>query len=113
PATVVAFALVQALALLLAPRWRRSAVLVASVLALVAPVVATLTADPDERTVALLAVESRGGKSLVGVARSFFDHDRDGYSTVLGGGDCNGNDPTIHPGAIGVPHDRTAHNCIG
>ena len=80
PATLVAFALVQALALALAPRWRRASVLVAAVVALVAPVVATLAADPDERTVALLAVESRGGKSLVGVARSFFDRDGDGFS---------------------------------
>jgi len=113
PATALAFAAAQALVLVLGPRWRRGAVVAAAVVALIAPIAATLLANPDERTVALLAVESRGGKSLVAAARGFFDRDGDGYSTVLGGGDCNDHDPTIHPGATDIPDDGIDQNCIG
>src|SRR5262249_52739832 len=113
PATVGAFSLVQALALALVPRWRRGGVVVAAVVALVAPIVATLKADPDERTVALLAVESRGGRGLVGVARGFFDPDGAGYSTGPGGGDCNATARTIPPGAVDTPDDGIDQNCIG
>ena len=112
PVTALGFLVVQVTALALRPRWRRRPVVIAALIAAVAPVVATLVARPDERTVALLAVESRGGKSLVGLARSFFDRDGDGYSTVLGGGDCNDDDATIHPGARDIPDDGIDQNCM-
>jgi arylsulfatase A-like enzyme/MFS family permease len=102
-------------ALASAGRRRLPARLVAALagLSLLAPVLAVATARPDDRTVALLTSESRGAPTLVAVARSFFDRDHDGYSTVLGGGDCNDHDPTIHPGAIDIPDDGIDQNCIG
>jgi choline-sulfatase len=48
----------------------------------------------------------------VGV-RQIFDLDRDGYSSVLGGGDCNDLDPSIHPGAFDIPDDGIDQNCLG
>lgn len=41
------------------------------------------------------------------------DLDRDGYSALLGGGDCNDFDRTIHQGAVDIPDDGIDQNCIG
>jgi len=41
------------------------------------------------------------------------DLDRDGYSSVLGGGDCNDLDPDVHPGAFDWPDDGIDQNCNG
>ncbi|HKA87766.1 MAG TPA: sulfatase-like hydrolase/transferase [Haliangiales bacterium] len=50
---------------------------------------------------------------LADAVRAIFDLDRDGYSSVLGGGDCNDLDPTIHPGAYDIPDDGIDQNCVG
>jgi len=44
---------------------------------------------------------------------SVADADRDGYSGLLGGGDCAPLDGDIHPGAIEVPGDGVDGNCLG
>lgn len=41
------------------------------------------------------------------------DLDRDGYSAVFNGGDCNDRDARIHPGAYDVPGNRVDENCSG
>jgi large repetitive protein len=42
------------------------------------------------------------------------DADGDGYSpTLFGGGDCDDDDPTIHPGAFDVPGDGIDQDCDG
>jgi arylsulfatase A-like enzyme len=45
--------------------------------------------------------------------RSLVDFDGDGYSPILGGGDCDDSDPTVHPGAVEIPDDGIDQNCIG
>jgi arylsulfatase A-like enzyme len=46
-------------------------------------------------------------------ARVALDFDHDGYTWLLGGGDCNDRDPTINPGAQEWPDDGIDQNCDG
>lgn len=41
------------------------------------------------------------------------DLDRDGYSAVFNGGDCNDRDAHVHPGAFDVPGNGVDENCTG
>jgi hypothetical protein len=41
------------------------------------------------------------------------DFDRDGYSSVLGGGDCDDHRADVNPGRPEVAADGVDHNCIG
>jgi hypothetical protein len=42
-----------------------------------------------------------------------FDFDRDGYSSFLGGGDCDDHRADINPGHAEIAGDAVDHNCIG
>jgi len=46
-------------------------------------------------------------------ARVALDFDRDGYASLLGGGDCNDRDPQINPAAQEWPDDGIDQNCDG
>ena len=52
-------------------------------------------------------------RMLVRLTRGVFDRDGDGYSPYLGGGDCDDDDPTIHPGAREIPGNAIDENCDG
>jgi arylsulfatase A-like enzyme len=43
----------------------------------------------------------------------WFDRDGDGYAGWLGGGDCDDDDPSIHPAAVDIPGDGIDQNCSG
>lgn len=53
------------------------------------------------------------GGPLAIVVRSAADLDRDGYSSVLGGGDCDDFRRDVHPGAPDFPDDGVDQNCMG
>ena len=53
------------------------------------------------------------GGDIAHAIRSAFDRDHDGYSSVLGGGDCDDSDPNVHPGAPEIPDDGIDQNCVG
>ena len=50
---------------------------------------------------------------LVRTIQLGFDLDRDGYSALLGGGDCNDLDASVHPGAFDWPDDGIDQDCNG
>jgi arylsulfatase A-like enzyme len=50
---------------------------------------------------------------LVRAIHTATDFDRDGYSSVLGGGDCNDLDRDVHPGAFDWPDDGVDQDCNG
>ncbi len=68
-------------------------------------------AKPEDRQ--LLATYGDQTRDLVHVWRTIADLDRDGWSALLGGGDCNDFDASIHPGAIDIPGDGIDQDCDG
>ena len=50
---------------------------------------------------------------LVTAIHALTDLDHDGYSSVLGGGDCNDFDPDVHPDGVDWPDNGLDENCNG
>jgi arylsulfatase A-like enzyme len=67
----------------------------------------------EHQPLALQAFAVRAWPSLVlSSARALLDFDRDGYASLLGGGDCAPFDPRIHPGAREIPDNGVDDNCM-
>jgi arylsulfatase A-like enzyme len=83
--------------------------------ALTAALLLPLAALPElrEGSLDLLLDESFVGRKLAQAAQRLFDGDGDGWSTILGGGDCDDHDARIHPGARDWPDDGIDQNCLG
>jgi arylsulfatase A-like enzyme len=64
-------------------------------------------------TSARLALTGAWTPYLLGALKRVSDFDGDGYSSVLGGGDCAAFDAAIHPGAAELRGDGIDNNCIG
>lgn len=93
-------------------RWHRPLVGSAALLA-AALVPLALGRSPANGARVLLFDETYGGRPLAQAAQRLFDRDHDGYSTLLGGGDCDDGDPEVHPGAQDIPDDGIDQNCLG
>ncbi len=58
--------------------------------------------------------ESRGlAGQVVRLVRRVTDHDHDGFSPWLGGGDCDDQDPDVHPGAMDFSGNGRDEDCDG
>jgi arylsulfatase A-like enzyme len=60
-----------------------------------------------------LATHGAWSPNVIVALRSLSDWDSDGYSSLLGGGDCAPLDPRINPSAPEVPGDGVDNNCVG
>jgi hypothetical protein len=67
---------------------------------------------PDDARLAA-TVRAPYASLVIGAARAAVDHDHDGYSPILLGGDCNDHDATVHPGARDLPDNGIDENCSG
>jgi arylsulfatase A-like enzyme len=92
----------------LLPRWRRLAIeAVPALLCLAFVGVAVAPKTAFGRSNALVF-----GK-LLGTGRFVIDVDRDGYSSLLGGGDCAAFDPRFSPGKLEIPENGIDDDCTG
>jgi arylsulfatase A-like enzyme len=67
---------------------------------------------PSSVRLAVIYETPLAGPLIVGV-RSLVDRDGDGYSPVLGGGDCDDHDAAIQPKAHDTPGNGIDENCSG
>ncbi|ACY15043.1 sulfatase [Haliangium ochraceum DSM 14365] len=93
----------------LRPALRRALPLAAIALA---ALLVLVTGAPDGVRKATGSYSGLGGP-IARVLRTAVDVDRDGYSPLLGGGDCDDWDATVHPGADEIPDDGIDQNCVG
>ncbi|MFT3693004.1 MAG: sulfatase-like hydrolase/transferase [Kofleriaceae bacterium] len=73
----------------------------------------TLIAGGNASVIKAEAAYTGLGGGIAHGIRKLFDRDHDGYSAVLGGGDCDDGDRTVHPGAPEIPGDGIDQNCMG
>jgi arylsulfatase A-like enzyme len=94
------------------PRRRSTRLLMAGgAIALAAAILLPVSASESARK----AGAARTGlvAPLLVIGREALDFDHDGYARLLGGGDCDDDDPAIHPGAIDLPGDGIDQDCDG
>lgn len=72
----------------------------------------TFGALPPSAVVPLMA-HGPWSRPLIAALRALSDFDRDGYSSLLGGGDCAPFDAEVGPRAEEVPGDGVDNNCVG
>jgi arylsulfatase A-like enzyme len=69
--------------------------------------------DKNQNLKAQLFYRTSQARQYFKLAQWALDFDRDGYASVLGGGDCDDRRRDINPGNIEIIGDGIDHNCIG
>ncbi len=69
--------------------------------------------DDNQNVKRIVLLETPIQVKAIEWTRRLIDFDRDGYSPILGGGDCRDRDPSINPGAYDIPGDGIDQDCFG
>jgi len=91
------------------PRWRVAMILGTSLVGWFAILWSGSAAGVQKSAAAYSGL----GGHLTRAYRLLGDWDRDGYSSLLGGGDCDDSDPDVHPAGVEIPDDGIDQNCVG
>jgi arylsulfatase A-like enzyme len=91
------------------PRWQRG--LLAALL-LAVTLAGVMGFGASTSTIKAATTYSGLAGPIASAIRKALDRDRDGYSPLLGGGDCDDGDARVHPGAPEVPDDGIDQNCV-
>ncbi len=74
----------------------------------------TLAAYPSQTRVAgILRNHSLFSKPLIIATQKIADKDGDGFAAILRGGDCNDDNPLVHPMAQEIPENGIDDDCMG
>ncbi|HEX4460744.1 MAG TPA: MopE-related protein, partial [Polyangia bacterium] len=92
------------------PIWMRGLIAVAVPLVLL---VMALGLGRNDRVRKAASSFTGASGPIIGVLQRAADFDGDGYSSILGGGDCNDFDRDVHPGALDWPDDGIDQDCNG
>lgn len=91
------------------PLW----VAVLAVLSLLSTFVPLATFDRKPSALSSAVEAGRQARFVISTYRRLLDWDRDGYSAVLAGGDCDDSDFAANPGRREVPRNGRDDNCVG
>jgi arylsulfatase A-like enzyme len=93
--------------------WLGRFILAGMVLALGLSSFSLLRFDHDQSLKALFWSRSVAARRTVSFLQWAIDVDRDGFASILGGGDCDDRNPQIHPLAQEIPDNGIDENCLG